>query len=309
MSDLPDLPLFEEIEDISTSKNFLTYTQEEFNKTWNYYETESMPPEEKSLWNSPVRNQTSSPASTSGKSSPTRDEWDPMLWNMTLTKYVELEDLGQVAKTPFTPAMTSIDIVSNIVTNESDCCPNFNATKLIVPNVSDEVFMSAELSTSETGSNQIPLRKDISPPRKEAKQLQSASPSLSSIRRKLLSKESKIVSRKREFNCMTKGISNKVNHSQVKNRNGKKKLYEMGQFSDPKKERGRINALNAKKNRDWQKRLIARAHDKINKLKTINKKLFKTARKEKIKLLAAQQEVKLLKSQLGSSLQSINRSY
>lgn len=111
MSDLPDLPLFEEIEDISTSKNFLTYTQEEFNKTWNYYETESMPPEEKSLWNSPVRNQTSSPASTSGKSSPTRDEWDPMLWNMTLTKYVELEDLGQVAKTPFTPAMTSIDIM------------------------------------------------------------------------------------------------------------------------------------------------------------------------------------------------------
>jgi len=169
--------------------------------------------------------------------------------------------------------------------------------------------MSADLSTSETGSNQIPLRKDISPPRKETKQLQSARPSLSSLRRKLLSKKSKIVSRKREFNCKTKGISNKVNHSQVKYRNGKKKLYELGQFSDPNNERRRINALNAKKNRDWQKSLITRAHDKITKLKTINEKLIKTASKEKQKLLAAKQEIKLLKSQLGSSLEFINRSY
>lgn len=169
--------------------------------------------------------------------------------------------------------------------------------------------MSDELITSKTGSNQIPLRpQDISSPRKKAEQLQPASSSVSTLQRKLSSEESKIVSRK-EFNCKTKGTTNKVNHSQVKNRNGKKKLYEMGRFSDPKKERQRINALNAKKNRDRKKNLISRAYDRISKLKTINKKLFMTANKEKKKLLATQKEIKLLKSQLGSSLESINRSY
>jgi len=41
MSDLPELPLFEEIKDISNSSDFFTYTQDEFNKAWSYYEDET----------------------------------------------------------------------------------------------------------------------------------------------------------------------------------------------------------------------------------------------------------------------------
>lgn len=109
MSDLPELPLFEEIKDISNSSDFFTYTQDEFNKTWSYYEDEtSSDSKPSSVWNSPTRNAVSPTFPT--KTSPTRDTWDPMLWNINLTKYVELnlEDDVQLRKlpvleTPITP--------------------------------------------------------------------------------------------------------------------------------------------------------------------------------------------------------------
>merc|ERR1711874_301240 len=76
MSDLPALHLFEEIQGLSNSTDF-------------------------------YNNNTSS---FSGKSSPTRDTWDPMLYNINLTTYLDLnmdEDV-QVRKqpmleTPITP--------------------------------------------------------------------------------------------------------------------------------------------------------------------------------------------------------------
>jgi len=109
MSDLPELPLFEEIEDISNSSDFFTYTQDEFNKTWSYYEDEATSESKTSgLWTTPVRNVVS--PTFPNKTSPTRDTWDPMLWNINLTKYVELnlEDDVQIRKlpeleTPITP--------------------------------------------------------------------------------------------------------------------------------------------------------------------------------------------------------------
>lgn len=98
MSDLPELPLFEEIEDISTSPNFFTYTQDEFNKTWSYYESEATTTQSasKSLWDTPPSGGQSPVTNTSAKASPTRDAWDPMLWNMTLTKYVEISQETEV---------------------------------------------------------------------------------------------------------------------------------------------------------------------------------------------------------------------
>jgi len=100
MSDLPELPLFEEIEDISNSSNFYTYTQDEFNKTWSYYEDETTSgAKSSSLWTTPVRNES---PTFPNKTSPTRDTWDPMLWNINLNKYVEfnLQDDVQIRKLP-----------------------------------------------------------------------------------------------------------------------------------------------------------------------------------------------------------------
>jgi len=81
----------------------------------------------------------------------------------------------------------------------------------------------------------------------------------------------------------------------------------MGPFSDPMKERERLNALNAKRNRDRKKTLIGNAQHEIFKLKTLNKKLLKDATMDKKKLSAAQREIKLLKSRLHSPI--LNRSY
>lgn len=104
MSDLPALQLFEEIQGLSNSMDFFSYTKEDLNKTWSLYDDDSN-------MESKEQNTEKSPTTTfSGKSSPTRDQWDPMLYNVNLTTYVELsmEDDVQVRskpmlETPITP--------------------------------------------------------------------------------------------------------------------------------------------------------------------------------------------------------------
>ena len=104
MSDLPALQLFEEIQGLSNSMDFFSYTKEDLNKTWSLYDDDSN-------MESKEQNTEKSTATTfSGKSSPTRDTWDPMLYNINLTTYVELsmEDDVQVRskpmlETPITP--------------------------------------------------------------------------------------------------------------------------------------------------------------------------------------------------------------
>jgi len=102
MSDLPELNLFEEIQGIANSSDFYAYTQDEFNKTWSYYEDEMDYPgkelkEGNSLWSSPVRNSVPPTPPSSGKSSPTRDAWDPMLWHTRSLEEVELRALASLS--------------------------------------------------------------------------------------------------------------------------------------------------------------------------------------------------------------------
>jgi len=313
MSDLPELPLFEEIKDISNSSDFFTYTQDEFNKTWSYYEDETTSESKTSgLWTTPTRNIVS--PTFPNKTSPTRDTWDPMLWNINLTKYVDLnlEDDVQIRKlpvleTPITPLpMEELNTVSSPVTSVLDETSKLMATTLSVP----DVLMSDDVSTSIYGSNQIPLtqkRSRSESPSVPRKLVRPSSPR--SLRRKLFTKESQIMSRRKGFNCQTKGIQ-KVNSLNLKKstQSRKTKLYEMAPFSDPNKERERMNALNAKRNRDRKKTLIGDAHHQIMKLKSLNKKLLKDATMDKKKLSAAQREIKLLKSRLQPSAHC-DRSY
>lgn len=98
MSDLPELNLFEEIQGIANSSDFYTYTQDEFNKTWSYYEDETaMDTKEHpaNLWTTPSRSIPPTPPS-SGKSSPTRDAWDPMLWHTRSLEEAELRTLAEL---------------------------------------------------------------------------------------------------------------------------------------------------------------------------------------------------------------------
>ena len=106
MSDLPALQLFEEIQGLSNSMDFFSYTKEDLNKTWSLYDDDS------NMESKEQNNTEKSPTTTfSGKSSPTRDQWDPMLYNINLTTYVELsmdcDDVQVRSKpmleTPITP--------------------------------------------------------------------------------------------------------------------------------------------------------------------------------------------------------------
>jgi len=109
MSDLPALQLFEEIQGLSNSTDFYNYNKEDPNKTWSLYDEDCcLDSKTSTFWNSNQNNNNSS--SFSGKSSPTRDTWDPMLYNINLTTYLELnmdEDVQvrkqPVLETPITP--------------------------------------------------------------------------------------------------------------------------------------------------------------------------------------------------------------
>jgi len=108
MSDLPALQLFEEIQGLSNSADFYNYNKEDPNKTWSLYDEDCS--KASSFWNSSNNQNNNSPSSFSGKSSPTRDTWDPMLYNINLTTYLELnmdEDVQvrkqPVLETPITP--------------------------------------------------------------------------------------------------------------------------------------------------------------------------------------------------------------
>jgi len=112
MSDLPELNLFEEIQGIANSSDFYTYTQEEFNKTWSHYETETSG-EMKGVnrVGTPTSNMPTPPSS--GKSSPTRDTWDPMLWHTRSMEEVELRALTELAVTPpMSPSLPSSSLAS-----------------------------------------------------------------------------------------------------------------------------------------------------------------------------------------------------
>jgi hypothetical protein len=311
MSDLPELPLFEEIEDISTSPNFFTYTQDEFNKTWSYYESEATTSQSanKSLWDTPTSGGQSPVTNTSAKASPTRDAWDPMLWNMTLTKYVEISQETEVVgrlpelETPISHLTClanmyleqSLNPVSS-PSSPSSCSSPKHDISAIGHISATEVPLSLEVQATVTGSNQLPLsptfraRKTTGSPG----QLSTAARQQKSVRRKLFSKEGQLVTGISQL----RGLQ-KVNQSDTK-QTLKKKLYEMGPFSDPSKERERKNALNAKKNRDQKKGLLSSAKQEILNLKSSNSRLVRTANMEKKKLLAAQREIKLLKLQLKS---------
>merc|ERR1711915_575178 len=81
-------------------------------------------------------------------------------------------------------------------------------------------------------------------------------------------------------------------------RRNKKKLYEFEPLKDPIAERNRLNALNAKKNRDRKKQQLQEAEEEIYRLKEENEDLRSEADRVRDELADAKRELDALRQQL-----------
>jgi hypothetical protein len=294
MSDLPELNLFEEIQGIANSADYYTYTQDQFDKTWSYYEQENAM-DTKEIGGGEWR--TSTPVSrlptppSSGKSSPTRDAWDPMLWHTRTLEEAELRALAELG--PLSPPVSPA-VMATVSTSEVTPVFEAIASKLMVTTIS-----AADLPVSGclTGSNRLVLPSEGS---RAAREGPGGKPGAVEAGAGPSQKESQIVSRKRGINYTPRTLSKASStiESQVRR---SKKLYEMKPFSDPTREKERQNAVSAKRNRDKKKGLVSEAEGRISKLKMSNKRLSQEAVANKRRLLAAIKEIKLLRKKLESS--------
>jgi len=107
----------------------------------------------------------------------------------------------------------------------------------------------------------------------------------------------------------TQAMKSKSEHKFIKDRltsgrkysislNKKQKLYEMEPLKDPAAERNRLNALNAKKNRDRKKQQLQEAEEEIDRLKEENEDLKSEADLVKDELAEAKRELAALRQEL-----------
>merc|ERR1719507_1310977 len=80
--------------------------------------------------------------------------------------------------------------------------------------------------------------------------------------------------------------------------NKKQKLYEMEPLKDPVAERNRLNALNAKKNRDRKKQQLQEADEEISRLREENDDLREEGDRIKDDLANAKRELDALRQEL-----------
>ena len=83
--------------------------------------------------------------------------------------------------------------------------------------------------------------------------------------------------------------------------NGKRKLYKSGPFNDPEMERARLNAINAKRNRDRKKQEKTLLENEMTKLKNENQGLKRTASKMRERAINAEAELKRLREMLRAN--------
>ena len=123
MADLPAPQLFEEIQGLSNSMDF--WTKDDLNKNWSLYDDESMDTRDSGSSEKKSNNNNSNTSNTfSGKSSPTRDTWDPMLYNINLTTWVEFNMEQEevqvrqqpVLETPITPGLPGVEELQMFLT-------------------------------------------------------------------------------------------------------------------------------------------------------------------------------------------------
>jgi len=83
--------------------------------------------------------------------------------------------------------------------------------------------------------------------------------------------------------------------------NGKKKLYKSGPFHNPEMERARMNAINAKRNRDRKKQERQRLEQEMDRLKSENQGLKRTANKMKERAANAEAQLEKIREMLRAN--------
>ena len=94
-------------------------------------------------------------------------------------------------------------------------------------------------------------------------------------------------------------ITNQGQKFDIPLKKGKKKLYECDPLNDPIAERNRLNALNAKKNRDKKKYELQQANVEIEKLREENEELRAESEDYRDQLDSANQELEKLRRMLN----------
>ncbi len=295
MSDFPELRLLDEVQDLSTSSDFFAFTRDQFNRAWedeswsssscnSNSDDEQQRTATTGLWQSPDRGQQQLPAE--------RSLWDPMLWDgvktASIATDVEFFDGLLCGKMlPLAEEMAEEQQDSHVYSDlmwepmDGTVGSNSNSTDAKFDLRDRNLFSNSNLDveTCVEGSNRLSLKKPV------------------------------------RGNCATAGgqpsprtlISRTFPHKKPnrrrnggrKNINRKTKLYEMPQFRDASRERCRLNAINSKINRDRKKNMLSEAEVAITALKTMNRKLAREAVSGRQRLLAALQEIQLLKKQLA----------
>ena len=83
---------------------------------------------------------------------------------------------------------------------------------------------------------------------------------------------------------------------------GKTKRYQERPFADPAKERSRVNAINAKINRDRKKKELQSLNEKCDNLTSKNRDLSKNNRELEARLRKAEEEIAFLRQALLGGL-------
>lgn len=296
LSDLPELHLFEEIQDVSNSSDFFTYTKDQFNKTWSYFQTEAMDDDSTSgLWE-----ERSVSCSSSVLNTPERDTWDPMLdaRRNTECEDMNMEDyLGCIALVaPLSPL--PIDVVVPLTPVSED--EWIQVSPLRGDEVLDDansllpsgLLVDSRLQAPSPSKPSLNVRKTLRPP------------SPRSLKRKLFAKQS-IQARRLNSTSVVSGSQQKLTFPFRKRTisiSKKQKLYEMAPIQDSHMEKNRKNAVNSKLNRDLKKLQFVNIQEELSTLRGQNKSLKKKADQGRRQLKAAKQQIKNLKKKMVHSV-------
>jgi len=295
LSDLPELHLFEEIQDVSTNSDFFTYTKEQFNQTWSHFQSESsLDNSTSSLW------KVATPRSSSSSSvlnTPERDAWDPNLHDASNRRDSGIEDIDMEEYldcislvAPLSPLPIDVVVPLTPDSDEWSQVSPLRGDEVLDEDSQADFFHSVDsLNTpSPSKSSSLNVKKSLRPP------------SPRSLKRKLFSKQS-IQARRSSSTASVSGSQQKITfpfRKRTLSISKKQRLYEMAPLQDPRREKNRRNAVNSKANRDLKKLQFLGIQEELSALRGQNKNLRKKADSGRRQLKMARQQIKKLKEKL-----------
>ena len=176
----------------------------------------------------------------------------------------------------------------SITEDESVICK-----ELMLPVTSENFDIISTMETEE--ENQEENQENIAVDTNSAKAIEIHSYSVMKIKKpKTLKSRRPAIANRRHLT-----ITNQGQQYDIPLKKGKKKLYECDPLNDPIAERNRLNALNAKKNRDKKKQELQQATVEIEKLREENEELRAETDEYRDKLVSANRELEKLRRMLN----------